>query len=201
MFTILKGMLIGFSLAVPVGPVALICIQRTLLQGFRYGFSSGLGIASADALYCGIAMFGVSYVAHTLLHYSTVFKFVGAFYLFILGTKILLTKPRFETDVGNGKLVQSYGSVFLLTLANPLAILAFAGIFAGLGINANHASQGTILSTILGVFFGYALWWLLLTSFLARVRNNMNETYVSLINKISGSLVVAFGILILFGVH
>ncbi|MBO9129344.1 LysE family translocator [Bacillus sp. 165] len=201
MFHLLKGMAIGFSLAVPIGPMALICIQRTLLRGFRHGFSSGLGIASADTLYCGVAMVGVSYVAHVLLHYTTIFKWFGVLYLLILGIRIFMKKPEFHPDMNSGKLIQSYGSVFLLTLANPLAILAFAGIFAGLGINAHHISQSNILFTSIGVFLGYALWWLLLTIILSGVRNKMKDKYVAVINKISGSLVVGFGLLILFGLH
>src|SRR3990170_1865269 len=128
---LLKGVLLGFSIAAPVGPIGVLCIRRTLAQGRLSGFVSGLGAATADAVYGIVAAFGVTFVSNLLIQQAPWLRLFGGLFLCFLGVRTLLAKPSEKACPERGKgLIDDYGSTFLLTLTNPLTILSFAGIFA-----------------------------------------------------------------------
>jgi threonine/homoserine/homoserine lactone efflux protein len=191
----IKGLIIGFSIAAPVGPIGILCIQRTLSGGNVQGLVTGLGAATADALYGFIAAFGLTFISNFIVDQSIWFRLIGGLFLCYLGIQAFLKKTQAQTvaTVNNTKL-SAYGTTFFLTLTNPMTILFFAGIFAGLGIvseSIRYASAGLM---VIGVFAGSAAWWLFLSSVTGIFRNKINESKLALVNKISGCVILAFGV-------
>lgn len=192
-----KGMLIGFAIAAPVGPIGLLCIQRTLARGRWSGVLSGLGAASADAVYGGIAGFGLASLANLLLTWQTPLQLLGGLFLLYLGWRTWRTPPAAEqarvrpTRAG---LLGDYLSTLALTLTNPVTILAFLAIFAGLGLAAEGRDFAAAGLLVLGVFAGSLLWWLLLAGGVGLLRGRLTPTVLRGINRASGLLIAGFGI-------
>lgn len=192
---LLKGLVIGFSIAAPVGPIGVLCIRRTLVQGRSYGLIAGLGAASADAIYGAIAGFGLTFISNFLVEQQTWLRLIGGLFLFVLGLKTLLEKPKDQefSDQMN-KRIDAYGSTFFLTLTNPITIISFAAIFAGLGLASegkNYFSAGIL---VLGVFIGSMLWWLLLSGGVGIFREKFTLVGLKWINRMSGVIITGFGI-------
>lgn len=192
-----KAMLIGFAIAAPVGPTGLLCIQRTLARGRWSGIFSGLGAASADALYGCIAGFGLVSLAGLLLAWQTELQVIGGLFLLYLGWQTWRTPPVIgqssvrSTHTG---LAGDYLSTLALTATNPVTILAFVGIFTGLGLateGRDFAAAGTL---VLGVFTGSLLWWLLLAGGVGLLRRHLNLTVLRWINRVSGVLIGGIGV-------
>src|SRR4030066_1702005 len=155
MIYLYKGLIIGFSIAAPVGPIGILCIKRTLSSGRLVGLASGLGAATADALYGCIAAFGLTFISDFLIHQQAWLRLVGGLFLCYLGIKTFFSHPTDSTQESNpGGLLNASGSTFFLTLTNPITILSFAAIFAGLGLGS--VSKGYIPAGLLvaGVFIG-----------------------------------------------
>jgi threonine/homoserine/homoserine lactone efflux protein len=192
---LLRGLVIGFSIAAPVGPIGVLCIRRTLAEGRIAGLLSGLGAATADALYGCIAGFGLTFISDILISQHVWLHIVGGAFLCYLGLKTFLSSPteRAVSATGN-KLGGAYASTFFLTLSNPMTILSFAAIFAGLGVadtRANYMSAGVL---VLGVFIGSALWWLILSSSVGVFREKFNSQGLQWLNRISGVIIIGFGL-------
>ena len=198
---LLRGLVIGFSIAVPVGPIGVLCIRRTLAQGRVAGLVSGLGAATADALYGCVAGFGLTFVSRFLIGQQTWLRLVGGVFLCYLGLKTLLSRPaESEVSVGASGLLGAYVSTLFLTLTNPLTILSFAAVFAGLGVGS--AGEGYLSAgvSVLGVFLGSALWWLLLSGGVGLFRHKLNLQKLAWVNRISGAIIAGFGLLALLNV-
>lgn len=195
---LIRGVIIGFSIAAPVGPIGVLCIRRTLAEGRPVGFASGLGAATADALYGCVAGLGLTFISDLLVRQQSWLRLIGGLFLCYLGLKTLLAKPaeRAATAPGVG-LAGAYGSTFLLTLTNPLTILSFAAVFAGLGLAGTAANYTTALTLVAGVFLGSALWWLLLSGGVSLVRERFNARGLLWVNRVSGLIIVAFGLVAL----
>ena len=198
---LLKGLFIGFSIAAPVGPIGLLCIRRTLAEGRTSGLVSGLGAATADAIYGCIAGFGLTFISTLLISQQVWFRVVGGLFLLYLGLKTFLSGPagKMASAKVNG-LMGTYASTFFLTLTNPMTILSFAAIFAGLGVastSGNYLSAGVL---VLGVFSGSALWWLLLSSGVALFQAKFNLRELKWVNRISGILIMLFSLYVLLGI-
>lgn len=193
----LKGMLIGFAIAAPVGPIGLLCIQRTLARGRWSGVLSGLGAASADAVYGCIAGFGLASLADSLLAWRTELRLVGGLFLLYLAWRTWRALPVAEqarvnpTHVG---LLGDYLSTLALTLTNPVTILAFLGIFAGLGLAGGSGNFAMASALVLGVFTGSLLWWLLLAGGVGLLHGRLTSTGLCGINRASGLLIAGFGV-------
>ena len=192
---LLKGLVIGFSIAAPVGPIGVLCIRRTLVQGRLYGFVSGLGAASADAIYGAIAGFGLTFISTFLVEQQTWLRLIGGLFLFVLGLKTLLEKPTDQafSDQMN-KLIDAYSSTFFLTITNPITIISFAAIFAGLGLASDSRSYFSAGILVFGVFAGSLLWWLLLSGGAGIFREKFTLNGLQWINRISGAIILGFGI-------
>ncbi|MGR0187553.1 LysE family transporter [Azospirillum aestuarii] len=194
---LLKGLIIGFSIAAPVGPIGLLCIRRTLADGPAHGFVSGLGAASADAVYGAIAGFGVVLVTDALLGAQVALKLVGGLVLLWLGWGTLRARPaeRAADARGGGGLAGAYASTFALTLANPATILSFAAVFGGLGVSAGDGnSTGVAALLVAGVFTGSAMWWLGLSASVGAFRRRVTPAAMLWINRGSGAVLGGFGI-------
>ncbi|MGC1121953.1 MAG: LysE family transporter [Candidatus Methanofastidiosia archaeon] len=191
----MKGLVIGISIAAPVGPIGLLCIQRTLGEGRTSGFVSGMGAATADAIYGCIAGFGVTVVSTFLVNQQMWLRLIGGVFLLFLGFKIFGSPPAERADVqGGGSLSTRYGSTFALTLTNPVTILSFAAICAGVGVST-YGDAGLL---VLGVFTGSALWWFTLSSCVHIVRSRIDKERMRWINRGSGAILMGIGVVILF---
>jgi threonine/homoserine/homoserine lactone efflux protein len=192
---LVRGLVVGFSIAAPVGPIGVLCIRRTLAEGRAHGFASGLGAATADALYGCIAGFGLTFISNVLVDQQTWLRLIGGVFLCYLGIKTFLSKPAEEaaSAKGNG-IAGAYASTFLLTLTNPMTILAFAAVFAGLGLASGNAGGGSAALLVLGVFGGSVLWWFLLSGVSSLFRTKFNTHALRWVNRISGIIVAGFGL-------
>ena len=190
----IQGVVLGFSIAAPVGPIGVLCIRRTLAHGMLTGLISGLGAATADAVYGFIAVFGVSAVAVLLLDYQTYLRFVGGLFLLYIGYKTFKARPSTSTGqvtekAKNEGLLKAYVSTLLLTITNPLTILSFAAIFTGLGVGMKGVNYISAFSLVVGVFIGSMLWWLSLSGILSVLRHNFSQRRLKLVNEISGFII------------
>jgi threonine/homoserine/homoserine lactone efflux protein len=198
---LLRGVALGFSVAAPVGPVGVLCIRRTLADGRVTGFVTGLGAATADAFYGGVAAFGLTFVTRLLLGEQVWLRVVGGLFLCYLGIKTLRSRPaETETSAARSSLFSAYFSTLALTLTNPLTILSFAAIFAGFGglVNAPGAWNAAAL-LVSGVFAGSALWWLLLAGGVGLVRGAFDRRRLVHVNRASGAINTVFGVVALAG--
>lgn len=187
----LKGLLFGFLLAATVGPMWVLCFRRTLAQGPLAGFASGMGIAVADGTYGAVAAFGLTAVSGFLLRHSDWIGLAGGTFLAYLGIKALIAKPSLD-DSPQERI--SHAKAFLstlgLTLANPPTILAFAAIFAGLGLaTGDYRAAGLV---VLGVFLGSASWWFLLAAGAGWLRGRIGPALIRGINVVSGLSILGF---------
>ena len=200
-FFLLKGIIIGFSIAAPVGPIGILCIRRTLAEGRIIGFVSGLGAATADALYGCVAAFGLTFISNFLVSQQVWFRLIGGIFLCYLGVKTFLSQPSEKLASGSHQgLLNAYGSTFFLTLTNPMTILSFAAIFAGLGLANTGGDYPSAGLTVLGVFIGSACWWLFLSGSVSLFRTRFQLSGLRWVNRISGAIITVFGIIALFGI-
>jgi threonine/homoserine/homoserine lactone efflux protein len=196
----LRGLIVGFSIAAPVGPIGVLCIRRTLTDGRPAGLISGLGAATADAMYGCVAGFGLTFISGVLINQQTWLRLFGGLFLCYLGVKTLFSKPaEQEAKAGGTGLFGSYVSTFLLTVTNPMTILSFAAIFAGLGLANTSGDYASALILVLGVFLGSAMWWLLLSGGVGLFRDKFNSDGLLWVNRISGVIITVFGMIALGG--
>ncbi len=197
---LLKGILIGFSIAAPVDPIGVLCICRTIAQGRITGLISGLGAASADVIYGCIAGFGLTFISQFLVEKQDVLRLLGGVFLLYLGIKTFLAKNSEESIENKEKgLLSAYLSTFLLTLTNPITILSFVAIFAGMGIADTDGNYVSALLLVLGVFIGSMLWWTLLSGGANFFEKKINAEGLGWLNKISGIIIAGFGAVALLG--
>lgn len=190
----LKGIILGFSIAAPVGPIGLLCIKRTLQFGFLAGVSSGLGTAVADALYSAVAAFGLKAISEFLIDFQIIIRMLGGLFLILLSWKIFSAKNMLNQAKASRKGgVSNFITTFFLTLTNPATIISFTVIFAGLGLTAKHDYQDATL-LVSGVFVGSMLWWIILSFFASKMRSQKIIKNAGLINCIAGLILGMFGV-------
>lgn len=196
---LLKGILVGLAIAAPVGPVAILCIRRTLLQGRISGLMSGLGAATADLMYGFIAALGLTVVAEVLFCCLTWIEIVGALLLFFLGVKTFLAphSPVESASLPKTSLFGDFSSTFLLTLTNPLTLFAFLGIFSALGLGGVDEDLFDAVLLLVGVFLGSTTWWLILSEGVTSFKNLLPYRIFEWVNKVAGMLLIAFGFILL----
>jgi threonine/homoserine/homoserine lactone efflux protein len=198
---LVRGALLGFSIAAPVGPIGVLCIRRALADGWRSGFVTGLGAATADAFYGAVAAFGLTLISALLVAEQGWLRLVGGLFLCYLGLRTLRATPAREAAAtsplsARGALAM-YASTVLLTLTNPLTILSFVAVFAGLGLGGTNRSYAGAALVVLGVFTGSALWWLLLSGTVGALRSRFRVEVLVWANRVSGAILLAFGLLAL----
>jgi threonine/homoserine/homoserine lactone efflux protein len=223
---LLRGLLIGVSIAAPVGPIGILSIRRTLTDGLLIGVLTGLGAATADAIYGAIAGFGLTFVSSLLIQQGFWLRAVGGLFLCYLGIRIFLSQPSREAANLSVKpsvqpyaqenaqenwqekdhqvmgrsvktLAGAYFSTVFLTLTNPATILSFAAVFAGLGLANRQNSYPEATVLVLGVFLGSALWWLLLCGAVSLFRARFDAARLRWLNRVFGFMLLTFGIIAL----
>lgn len=197
---LLKSMLIGLAIAAPVGPMAVLCVNRVLNQGVASGVSTGFGIATADAMFGCIAGFGLSVISGFLISHQLYIRWIGGVLLILMGVKLLLkakpidilsAKSRGKNHLGN------YFYAIVLTLTNPITLMAVIAIFAGLGIGSTYTDYYHAVIVIIGMFCGSLIWWLALTLFVRMMHHRISPQAMLWINRFSGVIITIFGILAL----
>jgi threonine/homoserine/homoserine lactone efflux protein len=191
---LLKGLIIGFAMAVPIGPVGIMCIRKTLAEGHSRGLIIGLGAATADALYGSLAAFGLTFVSDAITGQQFWVRLVGGALLLFLGIRTFRAKrkdPIMPFD--NKGFWGPYVSAFLIAVTNPLTIFAFIAVFAafGLGHKLNVFSAGIL---VFGVFAGSGLWFLILGFVATFFRKKLDSTGLRWVNKIAGVLIIISGV-------
>ncbi len=196
----LKGMGVGLAIAIPLGPIGFLCVRRTLVDGPRIGFVSGLGAAFADAVYGAVAAFGVTFVSSIMMRESFWIRLVGGGVLLFIGARTFLATPpaRVDEDSVNPSHLSAFASAFFLTLANPLTILSFVAIFSGLGL-MKTGSYLHALVLVGGVFSGSALWWLSLALVAGVFHGKLHPGRLLWVNRISGGVIALLGAVALAG--
>ncbi len=195
-FTIfLKGICIGFVLAVPIGPIGIMCIRKTLTEGRLRGLIIGLGAATADLIYGTVAAFGLTFISNTLYNQRIWIRLVGGMLFFLLGAKIFRTHPaNTNIRINSRSVFGSYLSTVFLTLTNPLTIFAFITVFAALGLGKGLGYFSTS-ALVIGVFIGSSLWFLSLNSGVTLFRKKLNLAGLRWVNRIAGILIIISGII------
>lgn len=196
---LLKGVLVGLIIAVPTGPVGVLCIRRTIFHGRLAGFVSGLGAATADAIFGIIAAFGLSVISDLLLDYQQWLRLGGAAFLLFIGISAFTADPLEGTQTQRDPedLIADFVSTFVLTITNPITILAFLAIFAGLGFGGAQATLGRAAILVLGVWFGSLLWWGLLAFGAGAMRLSFGRHHLVWIHRGSGGILVCSGVALL----
>ncbi|MEJ2716729.1 MAG: LysE family translocator [Deltaproteobacteria bacterium] len=194
-FLFIEGLVIGFSIAAPVGPIGLLCIVRTLSAGRAAGLASGLGAATADGVYGFIGGFGVTFLAHILIAQHVWFRLFGGIFLVCLGLKYLVSKPRERgEEADNRSLLADFGSTFLLTLTNPMTIISFGAVFASFGVGTTFSTYRAAITLLIGIFCGSALWWVTLSFGVNLFRPRIEANQLVWINRAAGTIIAGFGI-------
>ena len=195
---LVRGLIVGFAIAAPVGPIGLLCIQRTLAHGRLTGLATGMGAASADAVYGMVAGFGLTAISAFLTGHRLWLGIIGGAFLCYLGVRTFLTPPALQAAATQaGGRWGAYASTFALTLTNPMTIFSFMAVFAGLGLATAPGEQLRAVSLVLGVFVGSASWWLLLSGGVAIFRRKIGPGELGWVNRAAGAVIVAFGVYLL----
>ena len=196
---LIKGVIIGFVMAVPIGPLGVLCIRKTLTEGRARGLIVGLGAATADALYCSIAAFGLTFVSDMIETNQLWVRLFGGLLLLALGIRTLQAKrkdPRVPEDRTGfwGIFVSS----FLIAVTNPLTIFAFVAVFAAFGL-ASELGLVAAFMLVIGVFVGSVLWFLTLGSVARLFQKSLNAGGLRWVNRVAGILIIVSGVVVFVG--
>ena len=196
---LVKGIVIGFSVAAPVGPIGLLTIRKTLAEGRMAGLCTGLGAAFADTMYGIVAGFGLTAISSFILSQEVWLRILGGLFLVYLGFNSLRQLKVDNTLKSNGKgNLNNFVSTFFLTISNPGTIVSFLAIFAGLGLVGPETAYSSSMALVLGVFIGSASWWLILSYAINYFRDRFNMSSLKWINRISGLMIAGFGLYVLY---
>jgi threonine/homoserine/homoserine lactone efflux protein len=193
----LKGLIIGFAIAAPVGPIGILCIQRSLHDGFRVGLMTGMGAALADGTYGLIAGFGLTAVSSLLITHQFWIRVIGGLFLLYLGLKLIIKPIQERKPAGNSDRSpwHAFGTTYLLTLTNPATILSFVAVFAGLGLGTVNPDIIQAIILVTGIIIGSAIWWLFLSGGVAFIlHKRMSSSFMKIINWVSGGIILVFGL-------
>lgn len=192
---VIKGMIIGIVASAPMGPVGVLCIQRTLNKGRAYGFVTGTGAALSDILYALLTGYGLSFIYDIISNQATLFwlQIIGASIMFVFGLHTFRTNPMKNTrNVSRNKssLLQNGVTGFFITLSNPTIILLFLGLFTPL--NFMLPEQPFFMQCIgyLSIFGGALLWWFFITYAVSKLRVHFDVRGIRIINRVIGAVVM-----------
>lgn len=197
---LLKGILIGLMVSAPVGPVAVLCLRRTLQTGAACGYASAAGAVTADMIFGVIACFGVAAVAAVLTEYSTPLRIIGGLLLLGMGISSWRSRSGDGAEMGQAALLKSFGSSFALTITNPMTIFAFTGLLAASDIVSHDMGLEATLTVIFGILLGVSLWWGGLVGIGIVLRRWLGQRDFRWLHHLSGALLLLFGVATLLSV-
>lgn len=195
----LKGILIGFIIAAPVGPVGILCVRRTLSGSYALGLLTGLGAGFADTFYGAVAGFSLASIANFINHYNFYLRLFGGILLGWIGVSILRAPLREKSSNNDmeGNLLHGFTSAFFLTIANPITLIVFAAVFAVMGVSPIEDSLLQASALVVGVFVGSSAWWLSLSTTVHFMHHILSDTQLLWINRSSGVMLLGFALYIL----
>jgi threonine/homoserine/homoserine lactone efflux protein len=190
-----QGIIIGLTLAVPVGPIAIICIQRAVTDGRLHGIFSGIGVATGDSFYAAITVLGLTVISGIIIAHQYLFRFLAGIALILIGIRIFMSlPPLIITKSVHETYLRDYLSMVAIALANPLTLIFFLIVLPGFGIVINGTSLLSAAEFTAGVFFGSTVWWIVLCGTLGSFRSQLGEVTLGLINRVSGFLISCCGV-------
>lgn len=195
---LLKGAIIGFMVSLPLGPIGLLCVQRTLNKGRRSGFVSGLGAVAADTVFAIIAGLGLTIIIRFIEEKQFYFQIIGGVIIIYLGLHIFYSNPVKQVKMqrlNKNKLSNDFLSVFFITITNPLAIFFFLAMFTGVNLANGRMSFFNLIFMVLGVTAGAAFWWFLLSSFVSFFRHRFRLKNIWWMNKVAGVVIFLLGVI------
>lgn len=191
----IQGMIIGLTLAVPVGPIALLCLQRAVTDGRLHGIVSGIGVATADSFYAAVTFFGLTVISGFIIANQFSLRLAAGVVLILVGVRIFLSIPaQMGVKTEHETYLKDYLSMVAITIANPLTLIFFIAILPGFGVVFHENSVLSASEFVGGVFLGSMLWWIILCGAIGSVRSRISADRLRLINRISGLLIVCFGV-------
>lgn len=191
---LIKGIVAGLIIALPIGPVGAVCVQRLLIHGRKSGIISGLGGATADVFFASIAIFSANFISKFLIKNQFIFRYFTGFFLVYLGAKIFKTvKIDKKLVLRNESLASDYLSTFLITLSNPFLIFVFASVFAKFKIKHLYKYPDLAMSLIVGIFIGSMLWWVAMSFIIKIFKIKIKDHWVANLNKFFGLIIIIFG--------
>jgi len=189
-----QGIIIGLTLAVPVGPLALICIQRTVSDGRLHGIFSGIGVATADSFYAAVTFLGLTVISGLIIAQQYLFRFLAGVVLILIGMRVFLSIPSaISAKTEHETYLKDYLSMVALAIANPLTLVFFLVILPGYGVVIHGTSFLSAVEFVAGVFFGSTVWWVVLCGSIGSVRSRLSRQTLGRINHVSGLLISCFG--------
>ncbi len=195
---VLKGLIIGLSVSVPLGPIGMLCIQRTLNRGRKFGLITGLGATTSDIIYAIITMFFLNFVIGIVEQYQTIIQLVGSVVIALFGVWIYRSNPVVQPllqDKPDNNFLSDYISSLLLTLSNPLILFVMIALFSQLEFVTSETSIMMHLIGLISIVGGAFIWWFILTGFSSRFRNKLNFRGLKIVNRVVGSIIIVFGII------
>jgi threonine/homoserine/homoserine lactone efflux protein len=190
----IQGIIIGLTLAVPVGPIALICIQRTVTDGRFHGIFSGIGVATADSFYAAVTVLGLTIISSVIVTNQFLFRFLAGIVLIFVGMRVFMSLPScVSTKTMHETYFKDYLSMVGIAIANPLTLVFFLIVLPGFGIVINSTAFLSAAEFIAGVFFGSTAWWILLCGTIGSMRSRFSIKTLGLINRVSGVLISVCG--------
>ncbi len=191
----IQGIVIGLTLAVPVGPISLVCIRRAVADGRLRGIAAGLGVATADSLYAAVAVLGLTAVSGFIIARQFLFRTIAGLALVVIGIRVFLTVPLTNgEECGAGSYSREYLSLLAITLANPMTILFFLVVLPGFGIVPGGTTPAASAEFVIGIFCGSTAWWILLSGIVGSFRSRLGTGQIRAINRVAGIVIVLFGI-------
>lgn len=197
---LLRGLIVGLGASVPLGPVAVLCIQRTLGKGHASGLCTGLGAATCDTFFAAISLLGVSFIEEFIKRAQNEVMLIGGVIVLLFGLYTFRTNPVSQlSNLSEGKkkktkaYLTDYLSTILMTISNPGAFLFMLGMITFVGAGTSNENLSAII--LIGVLFGTSLWWVFLTAIISRFRNWFQMKQLLLLNRLSGLAIMAFGVL------
>ena len=198
---LLKGFIVGLGASIPLGPLGVLCVQKTLGNGRNSGFITGLGASVSDTFYAAISLMGLAFIQNLIDENMDWVMFIGGLIIMYIGVKIYLTNPikQIKQKNKNKKHVEDFFEALFMTITNPGAIFLILGLFAAVGINVGEpVSKSTLIATLWGVFAGSAAWWFALSTTINVFRKRFRIKQLMMINKISGIVIFVLGLISMF---
>lgn len=196
--TLLKGFIVGLGASIPLGPLGVLCVQKTLSKGRNSGLFTGLGASVSDTFYAGLSLIGLSFVENLINENRAVVMLVGGIIIALIGLKVYTTNPikQIRQKSSNKRHLEDFVEALVMTITNPGAIFLILGLFAAVGINSSdNAGNISIITTLWGVFLGTATWWFILTTTINVFRKKFRLKQLMMINRIAGIIIAVLGII------
>lgn len=199
--TLIKGCIVGLGASIPLGPLGILCVQKTLSKGRNSGLITGLGASVSDTLYAAISLLGLAFIEELIQENREWVMLVGGIIIILIGLKIYLTNPikQIRQKNTNKKHVEDFFEAFFMTITNPGAIFLILGLLAAVGINiGDDVGKASIVTILWGVFIGSATWWFILSTTINIFRKKFRLKQLIMINRISGIVIAVLGIISMF---